>query len=31
MAAAAMSVTRRGASSSIPSLLEVQDFLARLR
>ena len=31
MAAAALSVTRQGASSSIPSLLEVQDFLARLR
>jgi ribokinase len=31
MAAAALSVTRPGASSSIPSLLEVQDFLARLR
>ena len=31
MAAAALSVTRPGASSSIPSLLELQDFLARLR
>jgi ribokinase len=31
MAAAALSVARPGASSSIPSLLEVQDFLARLR
>ena len=31
MAAAALSVTRTGASGSIPSLLEVQDFLARLR
>jgi ribokinase len=31
MVAAALSVTRPGASSSIPSLLEVQDFLARLK
>ncbi|MEK9801575.1 MAG: PfkB family carbohydrate kinase, partial [Alphaproteobacteria bacterium] len=31
MAAAALSVTRPGASNSIPSLLEVQDFLAALR
>ena len=31
MAAAALSVTRPGASSSIPSLLEVQDFLIALR
>ena len=31
MAAAALSVTRPGASSSIPSLLEVEDFLIALR
>jgi ribokinase len=31
MAAAALSATRPGASSSIPCFFEVQDFLARFR